>query len=138
MDNLQIDINTYLNEFLKVYPEFKPLFIKDNENVANFETTFLKVICLYQEFNNPCKCDKFPLFALVAHYFVMGGFASSIGILSQKGLVSSSSVGDVSVSYQASPYSTKGNDFTYFLSLTPYGMEYLAYLQRKAGVVYVN
>lgn len=106
--------------------------------VKNWESLFKRVTCLYPEFRDVKKCQKVPLYALVAHYFVYQGFASSIGILSQKGLVASSSVGDVSVSYQASPYAAKGNDFNYFLSLTPYGMEYLAWLQRQAGLSYVN
>lgn len=106
--------------------------------VKNWESLFKRVTCLYPEFRDAKKCQKVPLYALVAHYFVYQGFASSIGILSQKGLVASSSVGDVSVSYQASPYAAKGNDFNYFLSLTPYGMEYLAWLQRQAGLLYVN
>lgn len=106
--------------------------------VKNWESLFKRVTCLYPEFRDVKKCQKVPLYALVAHYFVYQGFASSIGILSQKGLVASSSVGDVSVSYQASPYAAKGNDFNYFLSLTPYGMEYLAWLQRQAGLLYVN
>lgn len=106
--------------------------------VKNWESLFKRVTCLYPEFRDAKKCQKVPLYALVAHYFVYQGFASSIGILSQKGLIASSSVGDVSVSYQASPYAAKGNDFNYFLSLTPYGMEYLAWLQRQAGLSYVN
>lgn len=106
--------------------------------VKNLESLFKRVTCLYPEFRDAKKCQKVPLYALVAHYFVYQGFASSIGILSQKGLIASSSVGDVSVSYQASPYAAKGNDFSYFLSLTPYGMEYLAWLQRQAGLLYVN
>lgn len=106
--------------------------------VKNWESLFKRVTCLYPEFRDVKKCQKVPLYALVAHYFVYQGFASSIGILSQKGLIASSSVGDVSVSYQASPYAAKGNDFNYFLSLTPYGMEYLAWLQRQAGLLYVN
>lgn len=106
--------------------------------VKNWESVFKRVTCLYPEFRDVKKCQKVPLYALVAHYFVYQGFASSIGILSQKGLIASSSVGDVSVSYQASPYAAKGNDFNYFLSLTPYGMEYLAWLQRQAGLLYVN
>lgn len=129
--------NETLLEFLEVYPEFKPAF--DNEvQVKNFESVLKRVTCLYPEFKDAKNCQKIPLFALVAHYFVYQGFASKIGILSQKGLIASSSVGDVSVSYQSSPYATKGNDFSYFLSLTPYGAEYLAWLQRQAGLVYVN
>lgn len=122
----------------KLKPELVEVESVNEIMVKNLESLFKRVTCLYPEFRDAKKCQKVPLYALVAHYFVYQGFASSIGILSQKGLVASSSVGDVSVSYQASPYAAKGNDFNYFLSLTPYGMEYLAWLQRQAGLLYVN
>lgn len=122
----------------KLKPELVEVESVNEIMVKNWESVFKRVTCLYPEFRDAKKCQKVPLYALVAHYFVYQGFASSIGILSQKGLVASSSVGDVSVSYQASPYAAKGNDFSYFLSLTPYGMEYLAWLQRQAGLLYVN
>lgn len=122
----------------KLKPELVEVESVNEIMVKNWESVFKRVTCLYPEFRDAKKCQKVPLYALVAHYFVYQGFASSIGILSQKGLVASSSVGDVSVSYQASPYAAKGNDFNYFLSLTPYGMEYLAWLQRQAGLLYVN
>lgn len=122
----------------KPKPELMEVESVNEIMVTNWESVFKRVTCLYPEFRDAKKCQKVPLYALVAHYFVYQGFASNIGILSQKGLVASSSVGDVSVSYQASPYAAKGNDFSYFLSLTPYGMEYLAWLQRQAGLLYVN
>lgn len=122
----------------KLKPELVEVESVNEIMVKNWESVFKRVTCLYPEFMDVKKCQKVPLYALVAHYFVYQGFASSIGILSQKGLIASSSVGDVSVSYQASPYAAKGNDFSYFLSLTPYGMEYLAWLQRQAGLSYVN
>ncbi len=118
--------------------EYEEVEVFNEVAFYNWVSVFRRVSCLYPEFKNVKDCKKIPLFALVAHYFVYQGFASSIGILSQKGLVASSSVGDVSVSYQSSPYANKGNDFSYFLSLTPYGMEYLAWLQRQAGLLYVN
>lgn len=122
----------------KPKPDFIEVELVNEIMVKNWESVFRRVVCLYPEFKDAKNCQKVPLYALIAHYFVYQGFASSIGILSQKGLVASSSVGDVSVSYQASPYASKGNDFSYFLSLTPYGMEYLAWLQRQAGLLYVN
>lgn len=129
--------NEDLEFFLSIYPEFKKVFTSQDD-VKNFESVFNRVSCLYPEFKNKTQCQKVPFYALVAHYFVYQGFGSKVGILAQKGLVASSSVGDVSVSYQSSPYATKGNDSSYFLSLSPYGMEYLAWLQRQAGIVYVN
>ena len=127
-----------LKSFLYYYAEFKEAF-KDNESVNKFLAIYDKVKCLYPEFNDLEKCkERLPFFALVAHYIVTSGLSKKIGILASNGLVASSSVGDVSVSYQASPYSTKGDELTYFLSLTPYGMEYLAWLARQAGLKIVN
>lgn len=140
-DNIDIDFSKLpleLNQFLAVYPEFEPA-IKTQDDVDKFLVVFDKVKCLYPEFKDLSKCkDKFPFYMLVAHYLVMSGLTKSIGILPQNGLIANSSVGDVSIGYQASPYSTKGDELTYYLSLTPYGMEYLAWLARQAGLRIVN
>lgn len=135
---LPIIIPDELRQFLEVYQEFKKA-ITLQDDVDSFMIVFDKIKCLYPEFRNFTKCKTlFPFYMLVAHYSVMAGLGESIGILPQKGLTASSSVGDVSVSYQASPYSTKGDELTYFLSLTPYGIEYLAWLARQAGLRIVN
>ncbi|MGI7471643.1 DUF4054 domain-containing protein [Campylobacter coli] len=140
-DNIDIDFSQLpleLKQFLDVYPEFEPA-IKTQDDVDKFLVVFDKVKCLYPEFKDLSKCkDKFPFYMLVAHYLVMSGLSKSIGILPQNGLIANSSVGDVSIGYQASPYSTKGDELTYYLSLTPYGMEYLAWLARQAGLRIVN
>lgn len=140
-DNIDIDFSQLpleLKQFLSVYPEFEPA-IKTQDDVDKFLVVFDKVKCLYPEFKDLSKCkDKFPFYMLVAHYLVMSGLTKSIGILPQNGLIANSSVGDVSIGYQASPYSTKGDELTYYLSLTPYGMEYLAWLARQAGLRIVN
>lgn len=143
IDNVDTDIDfnqlpSELKQFLAVYSEFKPA-IKTQDDVNNFLVVFEKVKCLYPEFKDLSQCkDKFPFYMLVAHYVVMGGLTKSIGILPQNGLIANSSVGDVSVGYQASPYSIKGDELTYYLSLTPYGMEYLAWLARQSGLKIVN
>lgn len=123
--------------FLYVYPEFKSLF-KDKESIEYFTMLSDKVISVYFS-NKPLKskADRYPLFMLIAHKLVMSGFSKSIGILSQDGAIASSSVGEVSVSFQATPYSN-GDEFTYNLSLTPYGREYLEWLARQAGLRIVN
>ncbi|HFJ2313278.1 TPA: DUF4054 domain-containing protein [Campylobacter coli] len=140
-DNIDIDFSQLpleLKQLLAVYPEFEPA-IKTQDDVDKFLVVFDKVKCLYPEFKDLSKCkDKFPFYMLVAHYLVMSGLTKSIGILPQNGLIANSSVGDVSIGYQASPYSTKGDELTYYLSLTPYGMEYLAWLARQAGLRIVN
>jgi hypothetical protein len=129
-----------LEKFLKIYPEFKPV-LQTDEQIALFDSTAAKIQCIFSEFKDLTKCrELYPFLALTAHYFVVAGGGESIGIVSTQGsgLIASSSVGDVSVSYQSSPYATKGDDFTYFLASTKYGQEYLAWLARQTGLNYVN
>lgn len=123
-------------KFLTLYPEFGVITNTDIGG-ENFNATCAKVQCVYSEFSDLSKCcELYPYLALVAHYFVDSGFAESIGILpNSAGLVANSSVGDVSVGYQSSPYS---DEFSYFLGKTKYGQEYLAWLKRQAGLLYVN
>ena len=121
---------------LIIYPEFSEIF-KDESVVDNALALVEQIKCLYPEFLDLDKCyDKQPFFMLLAHYLVMRGFTQEIGIFSQNGQVSSSSIDGVSVSYQSSPYSS--DELTYFLSLTPYGMAYLAWLRRQAGLRIIN
>lgn len=125
-----------LESFVKFYPEFREIF-KDESVVDNALALVEQIKCLYSEFLDLDKCyDKQPFFMLLAHYLVMRGFTQEIGIFSQNGQVSSSSIDGVSVSYQNSPYSS--DELTYFLSLTPYGMAYLAWLRRQAGLRIIN
>ena len=125
-----------LASFVKFYPEFVEIF-KDESVVDNTLALVEQIKCLYPEFLDLDKCyDKQPFFMLLAHYLVMSGFTQDIGIFSQNGQVSSSSIDGVSVSYQNSPYSS--DELTYFLSLTPYGMAYLAWLRRQAGLRIIN
>lgn len=127
-----------IEALLTIYPEFKPI-LETQEQIDNFIAIINQVRCLYPEFNNLKICqNKYPLLMLIAHYAVMAGLTKSIGIYAQNGLVASSSIDGVSVSYQSSPYSTKGDELTYYLSLTPYGLQYLAWLARQAGLKIVN
>ena len=121
---------------MKFYPEFAEIF-KDESVVDNALALVEQIKCLYPEFLDLDTCsNKHPFFMLLAHYLVMRGFTQEIGIFSQNGQVSSSSIDGVSVSYQNSPYSS--DELTYFLSLTPYGMAYLAWLRRQAGLRIIN
>lgn len=127
-----------VSALLVIYPEFKAI-LETQEQVDNFLAIIDQVRCLYPEFNDLKKCkNKYPFLMLIAHYAVMAGLTKSIGIYAQNGLVASSSIDGVSVSYQSSPYSTKGDELTYYLSLTPYGLQYLAWLARQAGLKIVN
>ena len=125
-----------LQDFLVIYQEFTPIF-KDESVINRVLALIEQLKCLYPEFSDLDKCgDKHPFYMLLAHYLVMRGFTQELGIFSQNGLVSSSSIDGVSVSYQSSPYSS--DELTYFLSLTPYGIMYLAWLRRQAGLRIIN
>lgn len=127
-----------IEALLVIYPEFKDI-LETQAQVDNFVAIINQVRCLYPEFSGLKKCqNKYPFLMLIAHYAVMAGLTKPIGIYAQTGLVASSSIDGVSVSYQSSPYSTKGDELTYYLSLTPYGLQYLAWLARQAGLKIVN
>lgn len=123
-----------LNDFFITYPEFKPLEEAQSQNLKNL---MQKIACLYPQYSDiGTQCNKkYPFFMLVAHYFVLSGFASSIGISASNGIVIGSSIDSVSVSLQAPPYN---NNFTYWLGQTKYGQEYASYLATIRGIRYVN
>ena len=134
-----------VDKFMLIYPEFAPLLNtgnaeKDAQNKAFIKVIFEKIRCLYPEFNELEKCKQsLPYLMLVAHYLTMSGRASDLGITGANGVIANSSVGDVSVGYQPAPYSGADTDeFRYWLSLSPYGKEYLAWLARQSGLLYVN
>ena len=134
-----------VDKFMLIYPEFAPLLNtgnaeKDAQNKAFIKVIFEKIRCLYPEFNELEKCKQsLPYLMLVAHYLTMSGRASDLGITGASGVMANSSVGDVSVGYQPAPYSGADTDeFRYWLSLSPYGKEYLAWLARQSGLLYVN
>ena len=134
-----------VDKFILIYPEFAPLLNtgnaeKDAQNKAFIKVIFEKIRCLYPEFSELDKCKQsLPYLMLVAHYLTMSGRASDLGITGANGVMANSSVGDVSVGYQPAPYSGADTDeFRYWLSLSPYGKEYLAWLARQSGLLYVN
>lgn len=128
-------------EFIKNYPEFKE-FVNSQDNLNILDTIINKIKCLFTEYQcinpdgeNHCKI-AIPFFMLVAHYLVSSGYTKEIGIEVNQGIIASSSIDSVSVSFQSTPYSN--SDFKYQLSLTPYGREYLFYLSTHRGVLYIN
>lgn len=133
---VEIEIPKELQELTKLFPELAPT-MQSQEDIEKWEAVLKKVKCIYQEFAQPkTECESYPLLVLVAHYGVINGLGDSVGITRADGVVASSSVGDVSVSFQTQPYGN--NEFTYFLGLTKYGLEFLAWLNRRSGLFYAN
>lgn len=118
------------DDFIAKYPEFKGLsqdvFLQISE----------KIKCFFPEYSDYTQCNNIVLsYLLIAHFLVIEGRVTSLGINKPSGVVSSSSVGGVSVSMQTAPYKTSSD---YFFHQTPYGLEYLAYLSQVCGMFYVN
>ena len=146
-DDIDIDFSNspLLKEFLIRYPEFKPLF-QTQESISDFYRFIDDLKCypglsIFKDFSdtNIIKRLEYPFFNALAHLIVMSGYATSIGLNEQSGLIASSSVGSVSISYQASPYtnSTFGK-YDYWWAQTKYGQAFLAWKQANSGFRYVN
>lgn len=133
---VEMDIPKELQDLAKLFPELEPT-MQSQEDIEKWEAVLKKVKCIYQEFSQPkSECEAYPLLVLTAHYGVINGLGNAVGITRADGVVASSSVGDVSVSFQTQPYGS--NEFTYFLGLTKYGLEFLAWLNRRSGLYYAN
>lgn len=116
--------------FVEKYPEFKGL----SEDIYNAMQD--KILCLFPQYKDDTKCANVVLaYLLIAHFLVIEGKAVSLGINKPSGVVGSANVGGVSVSMQTPPYK---NATDYFFYSTPYGVEYLAYLNQIGGMFYVN
>ena len=127
--------NPLYNLFIETYKEFKGI---ESSEVINM---FQKIGCIYPKYkdlakeNNPDLCNAYPFFMLTAHYLCIEGKAEVVGINRSNGVVSSSSIDGVSISYATMPYK---DNFQYFFSQTPYGQEYLAYINSNNIMLYVN
>lgn len=133
---VELELPLGMYEFFKTFPELKPT-ASTREGLEKWQNVMKKVKCIYQEYAQPENiCSAYPLFALTAHYGIIEGLGKEVGIVRADGVVASSSVGDVSVSFQTQPYGN--NEFTYFLGLTKYGLEFLAWLNRRNGLYYAN
>ena len=129
-------INNPLYElFISTYKEFADV------EFAEVIKMFAKIACIYSKYKNltqtntPALCDTYPFFMLVAHYLSIEGKAEVSGSFKGNGVVASSSIDGVSVSYAAPVYK---DNFQYFFTQTPYGQEYLAYLASNNSMMYVN
>lgn len=131
--------NKLVKFFTQVYPEFTPIALKSEQTIINM---FHKIACLYPKYRELAKdspdtqCELYySFFMLIGHYLVINGFAQELGLNKSTGLISSSSIDGVSVSFQTAPYK---DNYQYFFNQTPYGQEYLAYLSTQSGLRYIN
>lgn len=128
-------INPLYELFISTYKEFADV------EFAEVIKMFAKIACIYPKYKNltqtntPALCDTYPFFMLVAHYLSIEGKAEVSGSFKGNGVVASSSIDGVSVSYATPVYK---DNFQYFFTQTPYGQEYLAYLASNNSMMYVN
>lgn len=140
-----------LRAFVKVYPEFS-LILDDENLIARFYTIVDKVKYFFTKYE--CMSDahihkgcEYMFYLLLAHFAFLEGMAPTpedaaavAGLAGAGDLVSSASVGDVSISFdtstQAAPYSQSA--FKQYLAKTKWGREYLALLDYTVGVHLVN
>lgn len=116
--------------FLELFPEFTGI------SDADFTRTNERVTCLFPEYNNQEVCTNEKVQSLlIAHFLVISGSASIVGIQKPSGVVGSSSVGSVSVGMIAPPMR---NLAEYYFASTPYGLEYMAWINQRRGFFYVN
>lgn len=113
-----------LDDFLINYPEFDNSIYTSYLPIA-FRQAFNYVNLRYKCFDEETK--RAVIYLLTAHLSVLKVQAVNNSAQGgQGGLVASASVGEVSVSYTTIP---NQDNISYWLSLTPYGLELLALLE---------
>lgn len=121
-------ITATLQQFLLIYPQFNTDTYREiaayyfNDNVAWAENSWD-----IKRFGGRINTA---IYLLTAHRTFLNQQAQT-GQDGQGGKVASASVGEVSVSYASMP---ANNDFNYWLSLSPYGIELAALLDTIAGL----
>lgn len=117
--------------FLDRYPEFK------DTRDAMLTACFNEATCYINNATNSClneSCLTAVLWSMTAHICRLDEMGRDGN---QAGVVTSSSVGSVSVSLQAPPFG--GDQWKYWMNLTPYGQKTMALLSSAAvGGLYVG
>ena len=117
-------ITVSIDEFYTYFPEFNT---DDYTTIASAALARAQVYISLKNWGR-LQDDKrvLAVYLLMAHLATLMYKTSTGDTSSTSGRVASASVGEVSISYEALPTST--DDFDYWLSLTPYGLELLALL----------
>lgn len=121
----------FLEYFRNTYKEFSNV---NDENIINI---YNEVMCIYPEVYGVTKeCSKNIIAGyVVAHYIAITTPDGSDIIAGNGNMLSSASVGGISISTQAPPVSDM---YEYFFGSTPYGLKFLAYIASIGGLNYVN
>lgn len=130
-------IKAFLEGFYKYYPEFKTAVDTGECTEQDILTTLTKVRCVYDLAQQDSCQGTFASYMLTAHFLCFNGVTPNVAqkMSSPMGLITSSSVGGVSVSVSAPK---TGNVVEDFLVTSMYGREYLALISQITGMQYVN
>lgn len=126
-----ITVNGFLEYFRSAYNEFKNVSDDDVKKLYN------EVMCIFPEVYGIAKdCTKNIVAGyVVAHYIAINNTDGSQTIAGSGNMLSSASVGGISISTQSPPVHDM---YEYFFGSTPYGLKFLAYIASIGGLNYVN
>lgn len=121
----------FLQFFRSVYKEFNN--VSDNSILQLYS----EIMCIYPEvYGIQKECTKNIVAGyVVAHYIVVNNTEGNKIIAGNGNMLSSASVGGISVSTQSPPVQDM---YEYFFGSSPYGLKFLAYIASVGGLNYVN
>lgn len=116
-------LNANYQQFLSIYPQFNTDTFSDISEFY-FNDTYGWAVDEWEIKTFKSRINS-AIYLMTAHRLILNKNAQT-GQNGQGGKVASASVGEVSVSYESIPSMDK---FSYWLSLSPYGLELLALLE---------
>lgn len=121
----------FLEYFRSSYNEFANVSDDDILKIYN------EIMCIFPEVYGITKeCVKnIAAGYVVAHYIAIGNVGGSGIIVGNGNMLSSASIGGISISTQSPPVHDM---YEYFFGSTPYGLKFLAYIASVGGINYVN
>lgn len=122
-------LNATYQRFLQLYPQFDNDFFSDISEYI-FDDTYAWAVESWELCTFASRINS-AIYLLTAHRLTLHKNAQT-NESGQGGKVASASVGEVSVNYEAMPNADK---FSYWLSLTPYGLDLLGLLEILTGGV---
>ena len=117
-----------LEEFLNIFPQFNTPEYSGMSGFYFNDTYYWA--CDEWDIKTFKSRINMAIYLMTAHRLTLNKIAQT-GQDGQGGKVSSASVGEVSVSYESIPNADK---FTYWLSLSPYGLELLGLLETLTAI----
>lgn len=126
-------------EKVALFLDFFRVNYKEFTNVSDDDVTrlYTEIMCIFPEVYGADKECTQNIVAgyVVAHYIAISGNNKAKIIGGGGNMLSSASIGGISVSTNAPPVHDM---YEYFFGSTPYGLKFLAYIASVGGVRYIN